>query len=166
MRPERGVPATPRFWSELEEQLRARASGRARPRLPVATTALRALRSLTSAAVHVLAASGLAVLVLLAAPSSDPASTPTTVPEELGSQASFAPPLSPTVEELAATAAARGHEVTITRAYVDDHRHHGEVLEIRHPGSSRQGLPPARGVKGPVVIVVGMAVSEGGVFAT
>lgn len=133
----------------------------------MATTALRALRTLSTTSIHVLAAAGLGAFLLLATPSGDlssPSSAVPSAPTEV--DRSVGTPPAPSAADLARAAAAQGFEVTITSTFVDDHRHDGRVLEIRHVGASRTDLPPTTGVKGLIEIVVGTAVADQGSFAT
>ncbi len=153
------VPATPHFEDELARVLRARATVKRR-RVPARLTALRSLWSLNRMGLHAALACGLAATLLLMSPdvasrdlplTADPAAAPT--PAYLYQYGG------PNIEDTIAAARDRGFEVQVLRSYVTDSADHQRILSIRHAGSDLDDLPDA-GARGPLLIVMGLAIGD------
>lgn len=151
------VPETPEFWNLLESELRARSPQRKRRRLGVSATAMRALRTFTRHAVHMAAAVGLAVVMIVSwsKPIGDTASvTINAAPELPAYLAQYGAPLD--AETTVAQARDYGYEVVVRRIFTPDPDQDGRILDELHPGPVT--VDKARG---PLLFVIGYTIGSG-----
>lgn len=155
------APPTPDFSAELERRLREAAAHGSRPRFPTRLTALRSLRGLNQAALHVALACGFAAIAFLL--SSPTARHPAPLTPDL--EASLTPAYlhqygARDVEETIEAARERGYEVQMVTWYVPDRSDHQRILSISHAGTEIGHLPEHDETRGPLLVVVGFAVGD------
>jgi hypothetical protein len=160
------VPDTPAFWEELEQGLRREAASTRRRRMPVRATALRSVRELNISSLHAALAVGVAACLLLLSAGGvqpEPNLRPEPGPAIHGYIQQYARP----AELTAATvrmAEERGFEVDVVTTFVADRAEHGRIVRMTHAGSPTDTLPE-EGVRGPVLIVIGLTFGEGDTIA-
>ncbi len=165
MHPDR-LPDTPAFWHDLETRLRTEAASTRRRPLPVRTTAVRAVRELSRTSLHAALAVGVAAALLLVSPAGvDPEPTlraegSTALPGYIGQYATPAELTAGTVR----LARERGFEVEIVTTFVADRAEHGRIVRMRHLGTPTEEIPDD-GIRGPILIVIGLTVGEGDTIA-
>lgn len=163
------TPDTPQFRAALESRLCSAARSKRRRLFPLPTTALRAVRSLSTSSLHVMVAVCLASVFFLTTPgpmvsTGDPA-TPADGNlhldgriDGLSPPARTGPVLS--VEEATSRSRELGYEISVIPTFVADRASDGSVLVIRHLGTDYPTIPTARQPRGPLVVVVGVAVAD------
>lgn len=162
------APSTPRFDTELEANLRREAAHTRRPRRPVATSALRRLRSISTTAAHAGAAVALSATLLLMSPSTlerEAQLPPIAEPPRAGYLAQYGAPAASSLEQTVALAREAGFEVDVVTTFVADRAAHGEILAMHHVNEHVQTVPVAKTARGPLLIVVGFVVGEAGTIA-
>ena len=162
------VPSTPRFDAELEAILRREAARSRRARRPVATRALRRLRSMSTAAGHAGAAVALSATLLLLSPATldrEVQLPPIAEPPRAGYLAQYGASAPGSVEYTVSLAREAGFEVDVITTFVADRASHGEILAMHHVNERVQAVPVTQTARGPLLIVVGLAVGEAGTIA-
>lgn len=162
------VPSTPHFDAELEALLRREAAHGRRTRRPVASGALRRLRSISTAAGHAGAAVALSATLLLLSPATVDRQVrlpPIAEPPRAGYLAQYGAPATGSVEYTVALAREAGFEVDVITTFVADRAAHGEILVMHHVNERVQTVPVTHTARGPLLIVVGLAVGEAGTIA-
>lgn len=161
------IPSTPRFDAELEALLRREATRSRRTRRPVATSALRRLRSLSEAAGHAGAAVALSATLLLLSPATvdrEVQLPPIAEPPRAGYLAQYGAPVG-SLEHTVSLAREAGFEVDVITTFVADRAAHGEILVMQHVNERVETVPVTQTARGPLLIVVGLAVGEAGTIA-
>lgn len=161
------VPDTPAFWDELEQGLRHEAASTRRRRLPVPATALRPVRELSISSLHAALAVGVAACLLLLLSPGGVQPEPNLRAEPGTSIHGYIQQYARPAELTAATirmAKERGFEVEVVTMFVADRAEHGRIVRMTHAGSPADTLPD-EGVRGPVLIVIGLNVGAGDTIA-
>ncbi len=156
------APATPQFTADVEARLRREAHGRRRRILPFHPGALRAVREVSRTTVHATMAAGLAAAVLLSFPTATETEPPPLGPDL---SASLAPAYlhqygAEDIDQTIAVARDRGYEVQLVTWYVPDQTMPREVISMVHAGERVDRVPDADRPRGPLLIVVGLAVGD------
>ena len=162
------APSTPRFDKELEAILRREAAQSRRSRRPVAASALRQLRSISSTAAHAGAAVALSATLLLMSPATlerEARLPPVAEPPRAGYLAQYGAPATPSLEHTVALAREAGFEVDVITAFVADRAAHGQILAMHHVNEQVHTVPVAESARGPLLIVVGLVIGEAGTIA-
>lgn len=165
MRPD-PVPETPVFWQRLERDLRREAASVRRRRRPVAATALRSVRELSRSSLHAALAVGMAATLLLLSPHGvqpEPnlQASPSTTIHGYIHQYARPPELTAATIRMARD---RGFEVEVVTTFVADRAEHGRIVRMTHAGSPTETLPDD-GVRGPILIVIGLTFGDGDTIA-
>ena len=151
------VPETPDFWNRLESELRSSTPQRRRRRLGVPVTAMRALRTFTSHAVHASAVVGLAVVMIVSwsKPIGDTASvTIGDAPDVPAYLIQYGASID--AETTVARARYDGYEVSVRRIFTPDPEQDGRILEELHP------VPiTVDNARGPLLFVIGYTIGSG-----
>ena len=162
------APVTPHFDAELEAILRRETASTRRARRPVAGSALRRLRSISTAAGHATAAVGLSATLLLLSPATvnrEAQLPPVAEPPRAGYLAQYGVPATTSLEHTVALAREAGFEVDVITTFVADRAADGEILAMRHVNESVHKVPVTESARGPLLIVVGLAIGEAGTLA-
>ena len=162
------APSTPRFDTELEALLRREAAHTRQPRRPVATSALRQLRSISTTAAHAGAAVALSATLLLLSPATlerEAQLPPVAEPPRAGYLAQYGAPATPSLEHTVAFAREAGFEVDVITTFVADRAADGEILAMHHVNERVHTVPVAESARGPLLIVVGLVIGDAGTIA-
>ena len=151
------VPDTPEFWDRLESEFHAKAPATRRRRFGASMTAMRALRTFTTHAVHTAAVVGLAVVMVVSwsKPIGDTATVTINTQADLPGyvmQYAAAPMSQNPVER----AVDNGYEVVVQRIFSTNPADDGRILDERHPGPLT--VDKARG---PLLFVIGYTIGTG-----
>lgn len=161
------APSTPKFEAELEAILLRETARSRRPRRPVAVSALRRLRSISTTAAHASAAVALSATLLLLSPATlnrEAQLPPVAEPPRAGYLAQYGAPAS-SVEDTVAIAREAGFEVEVITTFVADRAADGEILAMRHVNEPVHKVPVTESARGPLLIVVGLAIGDAGTLA-
>lgn len=159
------APTTPDFTEALAARLVSEANGRKRTRRPFATASLGRLRSVSSSAAHVGLAMVLSATFLLISPASlerqldlPPVSAAPTAGYLV--QYGAIEPEPPSPSATITLARESGFEVDVRRTWVADRASDGEILEMRHLGQTVTTVPTDEPGRGPLFIVIGLAIGD------
>jgi hypothetical protein len=157
------IPITPDFDRELEMMLRVHASSARRARLPFALSSLARLRRLSSLTGHGAAAVVMSAVLLLMSPATvnrEAQLPPISEPPRSGYLAQYG--VTPSPDKTIAVAREGGFEVEVVTTYVAGRTTHGEIVAIRHVSKTVSHVPVDQGTRGPLFIVIGLAISDAG----
>lgn len=157
------APITPQFAADLEAVLREQTSGTQRIRRPFAPGALRQLRSVSSMAGHVGAAATLSAVLLLLSPATLdreaqlPPISQSPVAGYLVQYGAF-----PNADQTITLARESGFEVEVVTTFVTDRASHGEIVRMQHGSTLVDTVPVAGPARGPLLIIIGLAIGDAG----
>lgn len=156
------------FEHALEERLRQQTARRRRPRRPYTPSALRRLRTVSASAGHFGTAVVISALFLILSPASldrEIQLPPISQPPVAGYLAQYGVthPVSP--EHTITMAREAGFEVEVVTTFVADRAAHGTILEIRHLSDPVDRVPVQQPARGPLLIIIGLAVGDAGTTA-
>lgn len=157
------APVTPQFATDLEAVLRDETARKQRVRRPFAPSALRRLRSVSSMAGHVGAAFALSAVLMLLSPATldrEAQLPPISEPPVAGYLAQYG--VVPNADQTITLARESGFEVGVVTTFVTDRASHGEIVRMQHGSTLVNTVPVAGPARGPLLIIIGLAIGDAG----